>query len=239
MNRAFHEAIERQRERRSLPASVEASFRLWSEQDRARVCAMAGHTLRRDGAPAADWQPWLALAAWGFLLQDNASLARSLALVSFVYPEIAKRLPTSVPVPRNVDRHALTHVLGLSTAGEPPEVPSPERLEFVRQGFDSLDPDDCYAVIAASTTNGDWEACRAAFDQLADFAAEGGATEPWHAELNPGYEPIPSALAAVARSKGFDLASLSDEARSWLWPAVESEPGILPAVWPIPDEGQG
>lgn len=229
---SYPEAIELQRGKSKLPARVDERFDTWPREDRPRVCAIAAHTLRHDGAAASEWQPWLALAAWGCAQQDGAPLARELALAARVYPEIARRLPASVPAPRRADRLALTYALGLSPAGEPPPLPDADRLKLIREGFDTLVQDDCYALIADAIAKRDWEPCREAFEQLTAFALEGYSPDEWNAETSPGYEPIPAALAAVARSKGFPLERLSAEARGWLWPAVESEDGIVPALWP-------
>jgi hypothetical protein len=232
MKSSLEEAIAAQLSASALPAAIEDLFRRWPKEDYGRVCAIAAHTLRHRGASVQEWQPWLVLSAWGALLQDNARLARALALVTYVYPDIAKHLPASEPTPHSVEYHALTHVLGLSPATKPPALPSAERLSLIEQGLDFLTRDECYAMLADAIARRDWEQCRKSFDELAELVLEGGSGE-WNAEFNPGYEPIPAALAAVGRDAGFPLEQLSDEAKGCLWPTLESRPGALPASWPI------
>lgn len=233
MSEQFIEAIELQREKLELPDAIAALFEQWPQQDYAKVCAMAAHTLHHHDAPASQWQPWLALAAWGYMLQANIAMARSLALLSAVYPSIAKQLPTTVPSSNIIEHHALTYVLGLSPTSEPPTIPDENRMELIKEGFDSLTQEDCYALISHAIVNSDWELCLSSFDQLAELVLEGIQRDNWNAETRPGYEPAPAALAAFARSKGFPILELSEEAKGWLWPAVESEASVKPVSWPF------
>jgi hypothetical protein len=233
MSPLFEEAVEVERRKLVLPNVIEALFHRWPKQDYASICAITAHTLRHDGSSAREWQPWLALASWGSMLIENFTLARSFALLARVYPDIAKCLPTSISTPRSIDYHALIYVLGLLPPTERPSIPTAERMTFIKEGFDSLGQEDCFGLLADAISRHDWELCRTAFEQLAEFILEGRTAEAWNAELNPGYEPIPAALIAVARNAGFPLACLSDQAKDWLWPVFESEDGILPACWPF------
>ena len=70
-------------------------------------------------------------------------LARSLALVSQVYEDLAGAMPASEPVPSSAANHALLHILGLSPADRAPTGPDREHLELIDQRLDSLTQDDC------------------------------------------------------------------------------------------------
>lgn len=233
MQTSFEEAVEIQRGKFVLPDAVQELFERWPKQDYGRICVIAAHHLRHVGSPAREWQPWLALASWGSMLQEDDMLARALALLARVYPDIAKGLSASVSTPRRVEYHALTYVLGLLPATERPALPSAERMALIEEGFDSLGQGDCYGLLADAISRSDWELFQTSFDQLAEFALEGRAAGSWNAEFNPGYEPIPAALVAVARNAGFPLERLSDQAKAWVWPVIESEAGIVPASWPF------
>lgn len=233
MSPSFEEAVEVQRRKFELPNVVEALFHDWGKQDYPQICAIAAHTLRHDGSSAKEWQPWLALASWGCIIQDNDMLARSLALLARVYPDIAKCLPTSVSTPRRIEHHALTYLLGLLPATEGLSIPTPNRMGFIKEGFDSLTQEDCFGLLTDAIARHDWELCRTTLNELAEFILEGRRADDWNAELNPGYEPIPAALAAVARNAGFRLECLSEQTKDWLWPAIESETDIKPICWPF------
>ena len=198
----------------------------------ARVCAMSAHTQRHDGASPDQWQPWLALAAAGSVLGDRRMLARSLALVSQVYEDLAGAMPASEPVPSSAANHALLHILGLSPADRAPTGPDREHLELIDQRLDSLTQDDCLALLAGAIGRKDWDRCRELFDVLASLALENHPGN-WDAELQPGYEPAPAAICAVARQRGFAPGGLKAASREWLWPAIESVPGITPVIWPL------
>jgi hypothetical protein len=233
MNASFEEAVEVQKGKFILPKVVEGLFHSWPKQDYARICAITAHTLRHEGYSGREWQPWLALASWGYMIHENIILARSLALLARVYPDIAKCLPTSASTPCRIEHHALTYVLGLLPATERPSIPSAERRSFIEEGFDSLGQEDCFGLLANAISRHDWDLCRTTLEQLAEFILEGHTAEAWNAEFNPGYEPIPAALVAVARNAGFPLECLSDQAKDWLWPVIESESDIVPACWPF------
>ena len=228
----FEEAVATQRATAALPESVASLFQRWPSEDLARVCAMAAHSQRHEGAAPDEWQPWLALAAAGSWLGGRRMLARSLALVSQVYEDLADAMPASEPVPSSVANHALLHLLGLSPADSVPSGPDPEHLELIEQGFDSLTQDDCFALLAEAVGREDWDRCRELFNVLAGLALENHPGN-WDAELQPGYEPAPAAICAVARQRGFPPGGLQAASREWLWPAIESVPGIRPVIWPL------
>ena len=223
----FGQAVAAQRGALALPAAVDRLFGQWPAQDGARVCAIAAHTLAHDGRPAAAWQPWLALAAAGQIELQDFGLARALALLARVHAELSPRLPAAPS--RRVDGQALNHALGLGPA---PPRPDAGRLALVEEGFDALGVDDAYGLLADAISRRDWAACHAAFELLAGFALDAARLQAWDAELSPGYQPLPAALAAVARDAGFALDSLAPATRDWLWPALQSQPGIRPVLWP-------
>lgn len=230
---SFEEAVEAQRRELALPNTVRMLFHHWPSKDYPRICAIAAHTLRNDGSSVREWQPWLALAAWGCMVQENTMLARALALLARVYSDIAKCLPALISVSSRIDHHALAYVLGLLPTTERPTIPTVEQMTLVKDGLDSLGQKEYFGLLADAISRHDWELCQTSFEQLTELILEGRTAEPWDAELNPGYEPIPAAIAAAARTAGFPLDCLSDRTKDWLWPAVESQANILPVCWPF------
>lgn len=227
----FEEAVAAQRAAGGLPEGVASHF-AGSADDLAQGCAVAAHTLRHEGAPPQQWQPWLALAAGGALVGGRPMLARSLALLSWVYGDLADAMSATEPVPSRAPNHALLHLLRLLPPDAAPKGPDRERLELIAQGFDDLTSDDCFALLAEAIDQEDWDRCGELFDSLAGFALENHPGN-WDPEVQPGYEPVPAAICVLARQRGFPPDVLGAAARGWLWPAIESAPGLTPVVWPL------
>ncbi len=191
-------------------------------QEGAALCTRAAHIAHHEGRDATIWQPQLAVAAWAFAASDQMWFANTLALAVGVERALAPLLSPPTSQTHRPDQRVLGTLLGwFDNAPVPPDA---TRLQMIALGFDNLVETDHFAILNRAITGSEWDV---AADSLSTLASDAdNVIDPWHPDIRPGYEPAPTAIVAIALSRGMPKTSLSDTALRTYWPAVESRPGL-------------
>lgn len=220
----FRNALAAQRTQTPPPAALEALFADWPEEDHPDLCAHCAHMLQHMGAPSEAWQPWLALAAWGWALAGIHWRARAIALALGIEAPLATLWPDISAAPRQPAHLALARLLGCLPVPPITDLPTLDAI---------VTADATWDILPHVVLSKDWPRTALALATLAEDAREsGGASQPWDAEAAPGYEPAHTGACACALRAGFPADLLSAEDRAAFWPAFGGQ-----ARWPAASHG--
>ena len=223
---AFRAALHAQLTQSPPPGELARQFADWPDEAHPDVCAHCAHTLQHDGAGPDAWQPWLALAAWGWALDGTHWRSRAIALALGIETRLASLWPAVSTAPRQPANLALACLSGIL-----PTPPADQLPDLVAD----LDADSAWEILPQLVQAQDWPHTAQVVATLAADAREaGGASTPWDAATAPGYEPAHVGAYACALRAGFPADLLSEADRAVFWPAAAGQDFRWPAAWGSP-----
>lgn len=195
-----------------------------SDQDLTQSCFAIANLLIANGEKYPVWQPWMAFSAWGFSLRGEKNLARTLGVISRETHFVKMQLPQTPTESKRVDLRVFEYLLNLPVLDIGHKIPDITELELYREGFLDLFFNDYYALLSESIPAQNHKNTALALEEIAKVWLDSHSVDRIHPIHNPGYEPIPCALAALAIDAGYRPENLPEDVRQFYSPAFEVIP---------------
>lgn len=177
-----------------------------------RVCVAAANILLSEEKKSEESQFWLALAAWGFFLNGEKDFARIFSVAAREQKFLEDNL-LQVTDSKRVDLRVFESLLGLPVTDIGHAVPDEIALSLREEGFAELFINDWYALLSESIPAKNHEHTALALNEIAKFWLDSQQKSLQHPIENPGFEPLPCALAVLAFDNDFSPEGLPDQTR--------------------------